>query len=167
MFKKDFSFATKKKQLKTIPKRCVIDSDYYSVSTKNNSVSNSVVADKIVLRHSHLLGLLDSVEIGVPSDNNSRNILVVGSAGTGKTHNYIKSNLLRGNRLAIIVDTCGLLYKEYGDYFREKGYKVMSVDAYKCDDTEEAKSDVGNIVRVATKYFRNGSGYGCGYLFIQ
>lgn len=165
--KRDSPFITKKKQLKTVPKKCVADSDYFSVTTKKNSVSNNVVADSIVLKHSHLLGVLDGVELGIPSDDNSRNVLVVGGAGTGKTHNYIKSNLLRGNQLAIIIDTCELLYKEYGDYFREKGYKVLSVDAYKCDDTEEAKNDVEDIVNCATEYFRNNSGYGLGYLFIQ
>ncbi len=133
-------FITKKRQLKNVLKKCIVA--------------------KADTNYRPLLGVLDGQAIDVPCGNNNNNVLVVGIAGSGKTHNYIKSNLLRGDHLAIVIDRGEILYKKYGDYFRTKGNKVLSVTCQKAEDTENSIEDMVDCI---SRYFDNH----LGYLFIQ
>ena len=56
------------------------------------------------------------------------NVLVIGGAGTGKTHNFIEPNILKGNCSYIIHDIEGSLYDETSDVLRSKGYDIQVLD---------------------------------------
>lgn len=56
----------------------------------------------------------------------NQNVIVIGSSGSGKTYNYILSNLLQMNHSAVVVDYMGYLYNKYGKYFEENGIKVYN-----------------------------------------
>lgn len=58
----------------------------------------------------------------------NNNVLVVGAAGSGKTRSIVSPNILQAVGSYIITDPKGLLYKKYGKYLREKGYKVRILD---------------------------------------
>ena len=80
----------------------------------------------------HLFGKAFGNEIGLSNNksfsNRSNNVLVVGGTGTGKTYNYIASNLLQENHSAVVVDNAGVLYAKYGEYLRKKGHNVYYID---------------------------------------
>ena len=58
----------------------------------------------------------------------NNNVLVVGASGTGKTRNIVIPNLLQASGSYIVCDPKGVLFKEYGEYMREQGYKVKYLD---------------------------------------
>lgn len=58
----------------------------------------------------------------------NNNVLVVGAAGSGKTRSIVSPNILQASGSYVITDPKGLLHKKYGEYLREKGYKVRVLD---------------------------------------
>lgn len=56
------------------------------------------------------------------------NILVIGTAGSGKSRFYIKPNILQANANYIINDPSGELYRDTGAFLRSKGYTVSLLD---------------------------------------
>ncbi len=62
-------------------------------------------------------------------DNINGNILVCGAPGTGKTRNVVLPNLLLNTKSSFVInDSKGMIYKHYGAYFEQLGYKVVNVD---------------------------------------
>jgi len=58
----------------------------------------------------------------------NNNVLVVGTAGCGKTRSIVSPNILQASGSYVISDPKGLLHKKYGRYLMEKGYQVKVLD---------------------------------------
>ncbi|MBO1138040.1 VirD4-like conjugal transfer protein, CD1115 family [Enterococcus faecalis] len=58
----------------------------------------------------------------------NKNILVLGGPGSGKTHTFIKPNLMQRNASFIVTDPKGLLVHETGAMLKEAGYKIKVFD---------------------------------------
>lgn len=58
----------------------------------------------------------------------NNNVLVVGSAGSGKTRSIVSPNILQATGSYIITDPKGQLHKKYGKYLRDMGYWVRVLD---------------------------------------
>ncbi len=58
----------------------------------------------------------------------NNNVLVVGTAGCGKTRSIVSPNILQASGSYVISDPKGLLHKKYGRYLVEKGYHVKVLD---------------------------------------
>ncbi|MBP5330842.1 MAG: type IV secretory system conjugative DNA transfer family protein [Lachnospiraceae bacterium] len=58
----------------------------------------------------------------------NNNVLVVGTAGSGKTRSIVTPNLLLATGSYIVSDPKGNLYTKYGKYLKAKGYKVRKLD---------------------------------------
>ena len=58
----------------------------------------------------------------------NNNAIVLGTSGGGKTRSVIIPNILSAFWSYIISDPKGTLYKSYGKYFRQCGYKVVHLD---------------------------------------
>ncbi len=58
----------------------------------------------------------------------NNNVLVVGTAGSGKTRSIVSPNILQASGSYVISDPKGLLHKKYGRYLMKKGYQVKVVD---------------------------------------
>lgn len=58
----------------------------------------------------------------------NNNVLVVGGSGTGKTRTIVSPNLHEAVGSYVISDPKGNLSKKYGNYLREKGYSIQTVD---------------------------------------
>ena len=70
----------------------------------------------------------------------NRNICVIGSPGSGKTHSFVKPNILAmagAGHSMVISDTKGNLSRKYGKYLEAKGYDVKVFDLI---DTERSLS---------------------------
>ncbi len=65
------------------------------------------------------------------SENNSynNNVLVLGSAGAGKTKLYVKPNILQRNCSYVVTDKAGLLYNELNSLFKSSGYTVKVINS--------------------------------------
>lgn len=58
----------------------------------------------------------------------NNNVLVVGTAGCGKTRSIVSPNILQAIGSYVISDPKGLLHKQYGRYLMKKGYQVKVLD---------------------------------------
>ena len=61
----------------------------------------------------------------------NRNVCVIGSPGSGKTHSFVKPNILQvaeAGHSMVVSDTKGVLSKTFGRYLEEKGYEVKVLD---------------------------------------
>ena len=58
----------------------------------------------------------------------NNNVLVVGTAGCGKTRSIVSPNILQASGSYVISDPKGLLHKKYGRYLSRKGYEIKVVD---------------------------------------
>ena len=58
----------------------------------------------------------------------NNNVLVVGTAGCGKTRSIVSPNILQASGSYVISDPKGLLYKKYSRYLGRKGYEIKVVD---------------------------------------
>lgn len=88
--------------------------------------------DRFMQEESNLLfGKSYGKEIGLALNpvfsQRNKNVLVLGGAGTGKTHHYIEPNLLQMNQSAVVIDFGGELYRQYGTYLADKGAKVYRI----------------------------------------
>ena len=65
------------------------------------------------------------------SENNSynNNVLVLGSAGAGKTKLYVKPNILQRNCSYVVTDKAGLLYNDLNSLFKSSGYTVKVINS--------------------------------------
>lgn len=78
-----------------------------------------------------------------------RNVLVLGTAGTGKTRYYVLPNLLQCRGSCVVIDTAGSLYRDTARVFEEKGYEIKTFDVKEVDADIE-KFDVAAIGRKPT-----------------
>lgn len=58
----------------------------------------------------------------------NNNVLVVGTAGCGKTRSIVSPNILQASGSYVISDPKGLLHKKYARYLSRKGYEIKVVD---------------------------------------
>lgn len=58
----------------------------------------------------------------------NNNVLVVGTAGAGKTRSIVTPNLLQATGSYIVTDPKGNLYHKYGKYLEKQGYSVRRLD---------------------------------------
>lgn len=58
----------------------------------------------------------------------NNNVLVVGTAGCGKTRSIVSPNILQASGSYVISDPKGLLHKKYSRYLERKGYEIKVVD---------------------------------------
>lgn len=58
----------------------------------------------------------------------NNNVLVVGTAGCGKTRSIVSPNILQASGSYVISDPKGLLHKKYSKYLERKGYEIKVVD---------------------------------------
>lgn len=58
----------------------------------------------------------------------NNNDLVCGATGCGKTRGYVIPNLRMAEQSMIVCDTKGVLYGEYAQELRQKGYEVLNID---------------------------------------
>lgn len=58
----------------------------------------------------------------------NKNILVLGGPGSGKTHTFIKPNLMQRNASFIVTDPKGLLVHETGAMLKKDGYEIKVFD---------------------------------------
>ena len=58
----------------------------------------------------------------------NNNTLVTGISGCGKTGSYVMPNLFSTNGSIVVVDTKGLLYRDYARALKRRGYKVILMD---------------------------------------
>lgn len=85
--------------------------------------------DNILLTNTEKLSMSNRMTITKTDNfNRNKNVVVVGGAGSGKTRFYVTPNLLQLHSSYMISDSKGLLYKEFGNYFRENGYVVKVID---------------------------------------
>ncbi len=57
----------------------------------------------------------------------NNNVLVVGTTGASKTRTVITPNLLECVGSYVVTDPKGNLYRQWGDYMRSRGYRVVRV----------------------------------------
>ena len=58
----------------------------------------------------------------------NNNVLVVGTSGSGKTRSIVTPNILQAVGRYLIVDPKGNLYGQYGEYLKERGYRVRKLN---------------------------------------
>ena len=58
----------------------------------------------------------------------NNNDLLIGPSGGGKTRGYVIPNILHAQDSMIIADTKGNLCRLYGEYLKQRGYRVMHLD---------------------------------------
>lgn len=65
------------------------------------------------------------------SENNSynNNVIVLGSAGAGKTKLYVKPNILQRNCSYVVTDKAGLLYNDLNSLFKSSGYTLKVINS--------------------------------------
>lgn len=107
-------------------------------------INDSVVEGGATLKPSIILSQRVRLE-GV-----GHNVLVLGTAGTGKTRYYILPNLLQCCGSYVVVDTAGSLYRDTSWLFKEKGYEIKTFDVNKADAADIDKFDAATIGREPT-----------------
>lgn len=63
-----------------------------------------------------------------PNLNRTKNVAVIGGAGSGKTYGFVKPNLMQLSANYIVTETKGILQRETGKMFRDAGYDVKIFD---------------------------------------
>lgn len=58
----------------------------------------------------------------------NKNTFVIGGAGSGKTFNYLKPNLMQMNSSFVVTDPKGLLVREIGTMLENNGYQIKVFD---------------------------------------
>lgn len=83
-----------------------------------NADNNIILTDDVKLS-------LNTIQTG-----KNLNVCVVGSAGTGKTRNYVLPNILQANTSYVITDWSGFLLNKTGKFLNEQGYiiKVLNLN---------------------------------------
>ncbi|MEO5298493.1 type IV secretory system conjugative DNA transfer family protein [Enterococcus cecorum] len=63
-----------------------------------------------------------------PNLNRTKNVAVIGGAGSGKTFTFVKPNLMQLSANYIVTETKAVLQRETGKMFRDAGYDVKIFD---------------------------------------
>lgn len=98
-----------------------------------------------------LFGKVNGKEIGISMNheitNKNTNVLIIGGAGTGKSYNYVISNLLQGNASAVVVDRYRTIEHQCADELHAKGCKIYSFNTSKFFSAgTEIRETVQNIM---------------------
>lgn len=64
------------------------------------------------------------------TDGGNNNVIVIGSSGSGKTHNFLKPNILQCNTNMVISDAKGTLLKECGHVLEQNGYVIKILNLH-------------------------------------
>lgn len=121
------------------------ESDWFSYNEFKTSKKNNIISEKngLILGKAYL-GKKDRI-ITVPSKCmiNKHNV-VIGTSGTGKSENYVKTNLLNLSedyQSFIISDPKGEYYRDTSKYLISKGYNVRIINL-----NDASSSDRWNIL---------------------
>ena len=68
-----------------------------------------------------------------PNLNRTKNVAVIGGAGSGKTFTFVKPNLMQMSANYIVTETKGILQRETGKMFKDAGYDVKIFDLANLD----------------------------------
>lgn len=90
--------------------------------------------------------------------NLNNNVLIVGGSGTGKTRKIVTPNIKQAVGSYFICDPKGQLYKVWGKYLVDKGYKIRLVDfihpdmsdGYNPMDYLKISQDIAKLASVIT-----------------
>lgn len=92
-----------------------------------------------------LFGQIGHNKIGLSMNptisNRNNNVFVLGIAGTGKTYNYIKSNLLQMNNSAVVIDVAGE-YEDIKNTLKSNGYLIFNISNEEPDAIKTATEAV-------------------------
>jgi len=75
----------------------------------------------------------------------NNNVLVVGASGAGKTRGYVIPNLMETSGSYVVSDPKGSLYRDYGLFFRKRGYEICKLDF--TDPSNSAHYNFFNYIR--------------------
>lgn len=64
------------------------------------------------------------------TDGGNNNVIVIGSSGSGKTHNFLKPNILQCNTNMVISDAKGTLLRECGHVLEQNGYTIKILNLH-------------------------------------
>ena len=98
--------------------------EFNNLYTNKDPNKNMIIADKIQL------------DLNAKKTRIFNNVLVIGGAGTGKTENFVKPNILKANCSYIIHDPVGYLYQTTSDVLKKEGYDIQVLDL---SDIENSK----------------------------
>lgn len=70
----------------------------------------------------------------------NRNVLAIGSSGSGKTTSIVKTAVLNAANSVVVVDTKGNLYNELGPLMAQRDYEVYNIDF-----VSTARSTIGAV----------------------
>ncbi len=62
------------------------------------------------------------------ANHQNENMVIVGTTGSGKTHNGVEPNIIQASGSYVISDPKGNLYGKYKKYLASKGYEVLKLD---------------------------------------
>ena len=84
--------------------------------------------DNLVLSATESLALDDSGKD--PERKRNKNVIVVGSSGSGKTRFYVLPNLMQASRKAsyVVTDPKGTVARECGNLLERRGFSVKALD---------------------------------------
>ena len=114
--------APMKKSVKTYskPNFPFADKEYYEQYRKTHMNGNDMI-----------FGTYDGEPVGLSFDNDfthlNNNVTIIGSCGSGKTFNYLESNMLTGNDSKIVVTTSLYEERELIKSLKENGYKIYKL----------------------------------------
>ena len=90
-------------------------------------------------RHNGKNNMILSKEIFLSLSNRkcrrNQNQMVVGGSGAGKTYQYVGPNIMQANCSMVITDPSGELYRDYGWFLENEGYRVK---CFNLDHMEES-----------------------------
>ena len=109
----------------------------------------SVLEEKFLHEEKNAIILSKNTRLPVLSDV-KRNVLVVGSAATGKSYGYVFSNLLQCNGSYVVVDAWGSMRKLTEDMFRKQGYQIKVLDICNTDLKNICMEDISDIGHLPT-----------------
>lgn len=91
----------------------------------------------IILTATERLSMSDRMKRTSQDDfNRNKNVLLVGSSGSGKTRFFIKPNIMQLHSSYVITDPKGILIHECGKMLADNGYKIRVFDLINRDKSD-------------------------------
>lgn len=85
-----------------------------------NFYHNAIFSKEVMLT---MEGRMPDMEL-----NRNKNVLVIGSSGSGKTFGYVKPNILQMDGSYVVTDPKGTILPEVGSAFKRFGYKIKVIN---------------------------------------
>ena len=87
-----------------------------TIKTSNNLPSTYIRSATVLGQHT----LLPIDQSHALNDN----VIVMGSSGTGKTHSFVKPNILQMNTNYVVADAKGEILADVGSSLKQNGYDI-------------------------------------------